>query len=92
MAGNGVKPNVLDEKLEEVYKVFVNFVVKAPFFNVIPILYVEITKNLKSDLQKENQLDSLQLSHKLIPKCYNIKPNVIISHTSKRISKCYFNQ
>ena len=59
MAGNGVKPNVLDEKLEEVYKVFVNFVVKAPFFNVITILYAEITKNLKSDLQKENQLNSL---------------------------------
>ena len=59
MAGNGVKPNVLDEKLEEVYKVFVNFVVKAPFFNVILILYAEITKNLKSDLQKENLRDSL---------------------------------
>ena len=59
MAGNAVKPNVLDEKLEEIYKVFVNFVVKAPFFNVLLIIITEITKNIKSDLQKEKQLNPL---------------------------------
>ncbi len=35
MAGNNVKSSYLDEKLDEIYKCFVNFVIKAPFFNVI---------------------------------------------------------
>jgi len=33
-AGNVVDPKKLDGKLEEIYKTFVNFVIKAPFFNV----------------------------------------------------------
>jgi len=34
MAGNNIKNSYLDDKLDEIYKCFVNFVIKAPFFNV----------------------------------------------------------
>lgn len=34
MASNHIKSSYLDDKLDEIYKCFVNFVIKAPFFNV----------------------------------------------------------
>ncbi len=34
MASNNIKSSYLDDKLDEIYKCFVNFVIKAPFFNV----------------------------------------------------------
>ena len=34
MAHNKAEPKKIDSKLEEVYKAFVNYVIKAPFFNV----------------------------------------------------------
>ncbi len=34
VASNHIKSGYLDDKLDEIYKCFVNFVIKAPFFNV----------------------------------------------------------
>lgn len=34
MADNKVDSKKMDNKLEEIYKAFVNYVIKAPFFNV----------------------------------------------------------
>ena len=34
MASNNIKSSYLDDKLDEIYKCFVNYVIKAPFFNV----------------------------------------------------------
>ena len=33
-AGNSVDPKKLDNKLDQIYKTFVDYVIKAPFFNV----------------------------------------------------------
>ena len=32
--GNGVMPTKLDQKLDQIYKTFVDYVIKAPYFNV----------------------------------------------------------
>ena len=34
VASNHINSGFLDDKLDEIYKCFVNFVIKAPFFNV----------------------------------------------------------
>ena len=46
-------PRKVDGKLEEIYKVFVNYVIKAPFFNVKFTENLEITKNREPNVQKE---------------------------------------
>ena len=44
MTSNNIKNNYIDDKLDEIYKCFVNYVIKAPFFNV---LYLSILRNNK---------------------------------------------
>ena len=34
-AGNGIDAKRLDGKLDQIYKMFVDYIIKAPYFNVI---------------------------------------------------------
>lgn len=37
-AGNSVDSKKLDNKLDQIYKTFVDYIIKAPFFNVSLVL------------------------------------------------------
>lgn len=44
-APNGLEPRKLDTKLENVYKQFVDYIIKAPFFNVL-FLVIQSTEKV----------------------------------------------
>ncbi len=52
-ASNIIDAKRLDNKLEELYKTFVNYVIKAPFFNVIYFLFIEHPNDIKPKFQKK---------------------------------------
>lgn len=43
-APNGLEPRKLDTKLENIYKQFVDYIIKAPFFNVLVWLFRALKK------------------------------------------------
>lgn len=45
-AGNGVDPKKMDTKLDQIYKSFVDYVIKAPFFNVLISLIRQPKKSI----------------------------------------------
>lgn len=53
MAGNNIKSSYLDDKLDEIYKCFVNYVIKAPFFNVSLVHLFRNNKKFKTRLLKK---------------------------------------
>lgn len=65
-AGNGVDPKKMDGKLDQIYKSFVDYVIKAPFFNV-PISTLRPQKKSITPFSSKNATKSYILfDHKFI--------------------------